>query len=327
MWLAGGAPSSLVTTTAAGLGRYTQSYAAGASARHAFEFFSFSHWLAVTNDILRSAPLVLFAVPLLCIRQPAAAGMAPALRFLALATAGCLVTNVVFDRELGPPRDWDILAPFAFVLLAWTGILTVAKCGASRTLVMWVLVCGLHHSLPWVLTHASPRAARAHVQLTLAATSQWSPHARAYMFEELAIDHRQRGEHDLATQAFAAAVQANPADARYRVGLGNQYAQRGQMQAAAREYRLALERRPDYAPAHNNLAFALASMRHDLDVARTHADRALELEPENADFLLTLARVEVAAGRDPQGRAALQRALRIRPIFPVAEELLQSLAP
>lgn len=327
MWFVGGAPGALVSTTLDGFGRYTQSYAAGASARHAFGFFSFWHWLAVTNDIMRTAPLVLFAVPLLCIRGPAGAGRSPALRFLGIASAGCLVANVVFDRELGPPRDWDILAPFAFVLLAWTAILTVSKCGASRTMVILALVTGLHHGVPWVITHASPRAARAHVHLTLAATSQWSPHARAYMYEELAIDHRQRGEHDLATQAFAAAVQANPADARYRVGLGNQYAQRGQMQAAAQEYRLALDRRPDYAPAHNNLAFALASMQRDLDEARVHAERALQLEPENAEFLLTLARVEVAAGRKPQARDALQRALQLRPFFPAAAELLKSLAP
>lgn len=326
-WLAGGAPGALGSTAVAGLHRYTQSYAASASAHHAFGLFSFSHWLAVTNDILRSAPLVLFAIPLLCVRRPGASERLPALRFLAIASAGCLLTNGLFDRELGPPRDWDILAPFAFVLLAWTGVLAASKGAASRTIVILALVTGLHHGLPWVLTHASPRAARAHVHLTLAATGQWSAHARGYMYEELAIDHRQRGEHDLATQAFAAAVQANPADARYRVGLGNQYAQRGQMQAAAQEYRLALEHRPDYAPAHNNLAFALASMQRDLDEARVHAERALQLEPENAEFLLTLARVEIASGRVPQARAALQRALRLRPVFPTAEKLLQSLAP
>ena len=68
-------------------------------------------------------------------------------------------------------------------------------------------------------------------------------------------------------------------------------------------------------------------MQRDLDEARVHAERALQLEPENAEFLLTLARVEIAAGRTDRARDALQRALRLRPVFPKAEELLQSLAP
>ncbi|HZM17418.1 MAG TPA: tetratricopeptide repeat protein [Candidatus Krumholzibacteria bacterium] len=325
--VASGRPGSLLTTSVGGWTRYTAAYFEPTSARHAFPFFSLAHALAVGNDILRAAPLALLGPLMFLFLRQQRPGAVPALEFLLLAATGVLLTNSVFLRELGPYRDWDIFAPFGFVLLGCTGALLLAAGAATRVTIVLVLIGSVHSLLPWILTLASPKAAVAHVHRALEAESQWSPHARAYMHEELAIWQRQRGDAALALQEYEAAVRANPADARYHVGLANQYAERGEMAAAAREYALALERRPDYAPAHNNLAYVLAQQGQDLDRAREHARRALALEPENPDYLLTLARIEVAAGRPLVARAALQQALERRRVFPEAEKLLRSLPP
>jgi tetratricopeptide (TPR) repeat protein len=175
------------------------------------------------------------------------------------------------------------------------------------------------------MMNASDRAVMAHLRLVLAEESQWSPHAHAYMHESLAIYYRERGDEDASLREYEAAVQANPADSRYRVGLGNRYLQRGEMRAAAREYQQAVDQRPGYAPGHNNLAFVLAALAEELERARQHAQEALRLDPDNADYWLTLARVEVADGRRLQAGEAARRALALRRSFPAAEELLRGL--
>ena len=326
--LARGQPGSLLATSLAGWSRYTAAYFETESARHAFSFFSAAHALAVLNDLLRAAPLALLGpLVFLASRKRQSLQSVPALGFLLLAAAGAVLANIFFLRELGPYRDWDIFAPFGFLLLGCTGALLLAAGAATRVSLVLVLIGSAHSLLPWLLTLASPRAAVAHVHRALEDETQWSPHARAYMHEELAIWQRQRGDAALALQEYEAAVRANPADARYHVGLANQHVERGELGAAAREYALALERRPDYAPAHNNLAYVLAKQGRDLDQALEHARRALQSEPENPDYWLTLARVEVAAGRKAETRTALQQALRLRRNFPEAEKLLRSLSP
>jgi tetratricopeptide (TPR) repeat protein len=323
--VAGGKPGALATFSLTGIGRYTAPYFDASTARHAFGLFSPAHFLAVGNDLLLGALLVLLALPAAWLGRRTS--LAPHERFLAIAGLGCLGVNFLFSRELGPYRDWDILAPYGFVLLAWTAVLLLRSPVDPVRATVLVLAAGLHHTVPWLLTNATPRLALAHLQLVLDTPSQWSPGARANMHETLAIQAREHGDEPAAFREYEAAVQANPADARHHVGLGNLYAGRGEMERAAREYATALESRPEYAPAHNNLAFALASQQTDLDRAREHARTALRIEPQNPDYWLTLARVELAANQVAAARQALQQALLYRRPFPVAEKLLDSLPP
>jgi tetratricopeptide (TPR) repeat protein len=324
--LSGGSPGDLTATTAGGLRRYLEPYFDTASARHASGLLAPAHWLAFANDVLLTAPLI--GTSLACW----AAGRrlhwkATPLSYLGLASLCSLIFNFFFARELGAYRDWDIMAPYAFLLLLAAGVSLSAAGLASRVTWLLVLVGGLSHWLPWAAIQTQPERAIAHVRLALGAPSQWSRHARGYMHEELAIYYREQGDRDAVLREYEAAVQANPADARYRVGLGNQLASRGDLEGAAHAYARALETRPDYAPAHNNLAYALSQLRRDLDRARDHARRALMAEPGNADYWLTLARVELATGRTGAAQEALEEALQRRRPFPQARELLESLEP
>ena len=57
---------------------------------------------------------------------------------------------------------------------------------------------------------------------------------------------------------------------------------------------------PDYAIAHNCLAWALALDEKQLDKALFHANRAVELAPENASYYDTLAEVYMHIGNNDQ---------------------------
>jgi tetratricopeptide (TPR) repeat protein len=233
---------------------------------------------------------------------------------LGLAAGGAALLAFFFNREVGPYRDWDNLASFGFVYLAFAAAQLVRPHpGSQRLALAAVLAGGLHHLVPWVALNATPRAALAHARRVLEEESQWSPFARGYLHEEIAIWLRRRGDADGSLHAYEAAVRANPSDARYRVGLGAHYYQRGDLERAAAEFEAALQRRPDFAPAHNNLAFVLVKQGRDLDRARRHVDAALAADPRDADYLTTLGALELQQGRLPEARRALEAALRLRP--------------
>ena len=67
---------------------------------------------------------------------------------------------------------------------------------------------------------------------------------------------------------------------------------------------------PDFGPAQHLLGFFEMVQGEDLSAAEKHIERAIQLEPENQSYLLTLAQVQLAS-RDP---AAARRTLE--PLLP-----------
>jgi len=313
-----------VATTLAGPKRYMGPLFDAASPRHAFALLSPAHLLALANDVALVAPLAFVVLPIAWRARRQRAD--PVHWFLGVAAAGGLALSIVFQRELGPARDWDILASHGFLFLAFAASRLVRPpLGPYRVAAVVVLAAGLHHLVPWVAMQTRPMAAVGWVERVIASPTQHSPHARAYWWEEIAILHRQRGDADASLRAYQAAAAADPSDARFRVGLGNNYYQRGDLARAVEEFRIALAKRPNLASAHNNLAYCLAVLGVDLGEARQHAHTAVSASPDNIDFWLTLTRVESRAGDRDAARRALDRALQIDPGHALALQLRAAL--
>jgi tetratricopeptide (TPR) repeat protein len=310
--LAGGSGQGLVRTAFDGFERYMTPFFDTTTSKHAFGFLSPSHWLAVGNDLMLSAPAAFVALPAIVALRLMRRDTIQ--MFLAVAALGGLLLSLLFLRELGPYRDWDILAPNAFVVLA-----LIAAClvrphpGAQRTAAVLFAVASLHHLAPWVLMQTSPVRTLAHLQLVLGTPSQWSPHAAAYLWEEIAIYHRTQKDEEASFAAYSNAVRANPADARYRIGLGNRLMSRGDMAGAEREFRAALATRPNFGPAHHNLAVVLLRTKRDLPEALEHARAAVQAEPSSAEFWVTLAGAEMLTGDRDAALGAVDKALHLRP--------------
>lgn len=79
----------------------------------------------------------------------------------------------------------------------------------------------------------------------------------------------------------------------------------------ANQLRKHLERWPNDAMIHNNLAWLLANVEYDLDVALDHAKTAAELVPNDPTYMDTLAEVHFRRG---EIREALKLAIRCREI-------------
>jgi len=310
--LAHSGAQALATEAGGGILGYLAPYFDAESSRHAFGFFAVAHALAVGNDLLLAAPLaVALLVVVVTVRRTVAH---PALPFLAWASLGCLGINVLFNREIGAIRDWDTLAPYAFIYLTWgmTELLARPSLRPQRVLVMMVGVAILH-ALPWTLLNAIPGAADRQIRILLQEAGQWSPYARGYLHEEFAIAARQAGDLQTALREYEAASQASPADARYHVGRGDTLYRLGRAAEAIDAYEEAIRWRPSWMPAHNNLAAVLLASGGDLERARQHAREATRLNAGNAEAWVTLGDVELARNDIAAAVGAFETALRLRP--------------
>ena len=174
----------------------------------------------------------------------------PARVFLALASLGCLGINVLFNREIGAVRDWDTLAPYAFVYITWACTELLVRPAVRPTVAMPLLVgVALLHAVPWTLMNALPGAAERQIRTLLQEESQWSPYARGYLHEEFAIVARQAGDLQTTLREYEAASKASPADARYHVGRGDTHYRLGDIAQAIQAYEQAIRWRPSWMPA------------------------------------------------------------------------------
>jgi TolB-like protein/Tfp pilus assembly protein PilF len=90
---------------------------------------------------------------------------------------------------------------------------------------------------------------------------------------------------------------------------------------AEREFKLALERNPGYATAHQWYAILLAEQGRETDALR-HAQQAVELDPLAPVLRQTLALVHYSARRFEPARQEARRAIEQAPQLPLARQIL-----
>jgi tetratricopeptide (TPR) repeat protein len=133
----------------------------------------------------------------------------------------------------------------------------------------------------------------------------------------LALALNQSGRFQEAEQHFLQAREDGADPGRVHAGLGVGAQQMGQDARAAKEYRLALELRPDEWEIVNNLAWLLATTGEiglrDSARAVVLAQSAVSAVPGNVDFLETLATAYAALGLYPEAQETQQRALNAMP--------------
>jgi Flp pilus assembly protein TadD len=83
---------------------------------------------------------------------------------------------------------------------------------------------------------------------------------------------------------------------------------RGEVEEAIVQFRKALELKPDYPKAHNNLGFALAG-RGEVDEAIAHYWKALQSQPDNIAAYVLLGDALAGRGRLDEALAYYHQAL------------------
>lgn len=82
---------------------------------------------------------------------------------------------------------------------------------------------------------------------------------------------------------------------------------------AAKSWQRVAKGRPGDARAHERAAHAMTRAREDLHVAAQYAKRAIEIDPQNAEYKITLASVFIEAGLGLNARRELEAAAQLAP--------------
>src|SRR5581483_4314103 len=138
-------------------------------------------------------------------------------------------------------------------------------------------------------------------------------------FEGLGLLAAERGQHDEAVRYFRESLQHGSANflahyinAREQFRLTskeeNQYTTLEKNQAAdiRAELHKSLVLMPDFGPAHHLLGFLEMLQGEDLAAAEQHLQRAIQLEPENQPYLLSLAQAQVIRKEPDAARRTLE---------------------
>jgi Flp pilus assembly protein TadD len=159
-------------------------------------------------------------------------------------------------------------------------------------------------------------------------------------YEGLGLLAARRGNSEEAVRYLAQAMKLGPlnftahyiyAREKYLLSVKDDDHQRPDKATAAvirSELQKSLALMPDFSPAHHLLGFIEMAEGDDLASAEKHVARAIQLEPENQAYLLTLAQVQVAK-KDPSAARRTLEPLRLPYVEPQirahAVEMLKSI--
>lgn len=106
----------------------------------------------------------------------------------------------------------------------------------------------------------------------------------------LGMAYEKKKEYDIAIKEYEAAVMKVP---RAKLYLANARFLNNQPDKAEELYRQVLQDDPKCANAYNNLAWLLYIQKKNLPEARAFAQKAMELDPQHAEYPDTLNRIEL----------------------------------
>ncbi len=126
--------------------------------------------------------------------------------------------------------------------------------------------------------------------------------AGAMILSRLGQLYLTKGDARQAIAYYEPAVKLDPMDVGTIDGLGSAYSANGQLEEATIEFQRALAIEP-YIPAYNGLGL-VAVKQHDFVTARKNFERAIQLDPKDAESQLNLGVLCMQTGDGPCGRAA-----------------------
>ncbi|MBN1125943.1 MAG: tetratricopeptide repeat protein [Sedimentisphaerales bacterium] len=228
----------------------------------------------------------------------------------ALALTGISMAAVVWRRRI----------PYLFVGWFWYMGMLVPVIGLVQICLFamadrftYLLQIGLYISLTWGIAQIT--AAWRHRRLALGVISVFV----LFVFMALAWRQTLYWRDNETIWLHTLACTSNNYFAEH--GLGSEYANRGQIDAAITHFQRALAINPDYQIAHYSLGVVLAR-RGQIDEAIAHFRKAVEIKPNFTEAHINLAIVMVSCGQVDEAIHHFKKALEIKPGYAVVHNNL-----
>jgi Tfp pilus assembly protein PilF len=153
---------------------------------------------------------------------------------------------------------------------------------------------------------------RGHARATLALAKEADPKNPDVDLTLAQLDSED-GRLNEARETLKRVVESSPRNVMAQLWLGNVEEMKGNHEAAIQHYRQVISATPDNATALNNLAYVLAEYGKQPDEALKYAERAKELQPDNASVNDTLGWVYYQKALYPMAVRHLESAVATQP--------------
>ncbi len=264
--------------------------------RIAYPLFSFTTLVEAANQLLLICPVAVF-IFLGFIRAPKERERSTnnILLFLEISVALYILEFIVFNKNIGVSRDWDLFAAIAIPLALLTAIILIdrfpKRSGMFACLAFGILCI---QTVPWIGLNADMEKSEKRFT-DLATHNYWSDYARGYGYSTLGIYYRRIGDVERATRYLTATVEADPGNVRYLYNLATILSQQKRLDEAARVYERVIERDSDYLEARNNLG-VIYWKKGNPDKAADQFEEVLCVNPGFANSYEPLAHAYVKNG-------------------------------
>ena len=283
--------------------------------RIAYPLFSPKTLFDAANQLVLVCPTAVFIFAGLRWRRgPGAAGAEKTYRqhervavFLRTAAIFCILEFLVFNKNIGVSRDWDLFAAMAIPLAVLAALVLITRYPrahkAAAVLVAAIIVV---HTVPWIVLNASTERSEERF-LDLVENGFWSDYARGYGYSSLGFYYRRLGDAKRSTVYIRAASEADSGNVRYLYNLATTYAGQGRSGDAVGIYRQVIERDPDFMDARNNLSVLLWKMGR-LEEAEREFSAIMQRDPTcTRSFFEPLLHIYTALGRTDEAAAMYAR--------------------
>ncbi|MBN2287727.1 MAG: tetratricopeptide repeat protein [Candidatus Glassbacteria bacterium] len=278
-----------------------------------YGLFSLPHLSDLLNLALLISP---FCIPLWLLPVVYKDRLGPREGFLVLASLFPLGALVMFNPELGFPRDWDV---FAFSLIAPTllGITMLVKVSGNQKGLLGyagtvIIGTSLLHLVPWVLVQADEGRSLERYEHLLAAGTARSAHARAFGHEDVTNYYRGKERYDIAAAHYRKAIEATPGTSRLYLNLAAMYQREEQLDQAI----AVMEKAAVMFPEELEVKIRLGSFYRDAERFREAADQyagAVRLKPDLYGGWFNLGTMLIKTGDYREAVGPLQKAVELCP--------------
>ncbi len=247
--------------------------------------------------------------------------------FLVVMAIPILVLSLVYNRELGGARDWDLLANLTLPCLLLVGLAVLEESegalaagrrggrkptGVFPRIAVSLIGVSMVHLAGWVLIDAEAVRSMNHLKALFPPEAPVSRFARAYAFEEMGRSYMEGGDFGNARVCFETALAIDPSDMKAVGPLAHLSSMAGDHEAAARYYREAGRLRPDNAASFLKLAGSLTALGRTGEAADAYR-RCLDIDSEQPAAWQDFGNLLFGMGDLAAARAAYREALVLKP--------------
>ena len=246
--------------------------------RIAYPLFSWKTLVDTFNELVLICPIAVFIFAgLLRSKGQGNEQMHGILLFLETIVFFYIMEFLVFNKNIGVSRDWDLFAPMALPIALLTAIVLLDRYRRMTSILSAIVFAVIIvHTAPWVVLNSIKEKSVTRF-VDLVNNGYWSDYAKGYGYSTLGFYFQRLSDNGQAASFLKAASETDEGNTRYLYNLATIYAGGEQYEKAAGMYIKVIEKNPEHLDARYNLGLSYMRMGKT-DLAEDQFSEILRLD-------------------------------------------------